>query len=388
MRATFDEVRILYLAKMLRILAANLSSGFVLMYIFKLGYGWTGVFAYLVVIYILKAVSVYFGGFFVAKYGPKHGMLLSNLTYIPTLIFTAMAEQFGLVAIILGLIFQAISISVYNFSQYVGFSKVKNVKHSGRQIGVMYIVEKFASALAPLAGGFFAANFGAPSMMLVSAVLFGVSAIPLLATKEATTPNIKLDFKTFPVKNHWRNFLAQGVGGVYGVSGHLWTLAAPIFVFANFNAYGVIGVLASLSAVFSMIAAIIYGKIVDGKSGQKLLRATVVSKAIVAVLRSIFLENPVFIGLSNPVEGIVGVGFQMSNSKGAFSDADKSGRRIEYFAIFEICFMIGGLITAFIAAGLFAFFGAKNGMRSFLMFSSVAMLLILVSKYPVYNSKK
>ena len=41
--ATFDEVRVLYLAKMLRILAMNLSNGFVLMYIFKLGYGWNGV---------------------------------------------------------------------------------------------------------------------------------------------------------------------------------------------------------------------------------------------------------------------------------------------------------------------------------------------------------
>ena len=386
--ATFDEVRVLYLAKMLRILAMNLSNGFVLMYIFKLGYGWNGVLAYLMAFYVLSIFWVFFGGYYNAKFGPKHGMLLSNLLYIPMLISTVMAEKIGLPAIIASLALQGASVSIYGLSYYIDFSKVKDVKKSGRQISLMYVVEKTASALAPFIGGFLAMTFGVQSTMLISAAIFALSAIPLLATKEVMKPNIRLDFRGFPFKKHSRNFIAQSGNAAQLLIFRLLGVFVPVYVLTNFNSYGVIGFLMSASSIFAMVAAIIFGKAIDKKDGMKLLRATVFGRFVLNILRAIFIHNPIFMIFGDLINEIMAVGYMMSHQKGAFSDADRAEKRIEYFVIFEIAYMVMAIALLVVATVIFLILGAENGMRIFLVVCAFVSLLCGIGKYPAYNSKK
>ena len=65
---------------------------------------------------------------------------------------------------------------------------------------------------------------------------------------------------------------------------------------------------------------------------MKLLRATVFGRFVLNILRAIFIYNPIFMIFSDLLNEIMAVGYMMSHQKGAFSDADRAEKRIEYFA--------------------------------------------------------
>lgn len=383
-----SEMQILYIAKLLRFFALNLSSGFVLMYVYKLGYGWLGVILALILIWTVRIVATLLGGIYVAKNGPKHGILLSNLLSIPLLILIGLAKDFGLWAVILAMILQGATLAIYNLSYYINFSKVKKGENASRQIGWMSAIEKSSGIIAPMIGGWLAINFGAQSAMFASAAIYAASAIPLLATREVTKKNIRLEFKTFPFKKHRRNFFAQFWIGTYGNFYTIWGIFVPIFIFTKENSYGVIGFLASLSAVFSIIISLILGKIISEKNGQTILRTSIIGRSILFVVSgvAIFVKSAAI--LANLVGEMLGVGYQISSAKGVFSDADQSKRRIEYFILYEGAYNLGTLSFAILAGILMLVFGAETGLRTFMVVSGILSLLALFFKYPIYQKQK
>jgi hypothetical protein len=100
-----SEIQVLYFAKFLRFLAINLSSGIAMIYFYKL-YGWNGVIFALISLWLAKGFTTFLGGIYIAKNGPKHGILLSNILAIPMLVVAGLAGQFGAFAMIVAMIFQ------------------------------------------------------------------------------------------------------------------------------------------------------------------------------------------------------------------------------------------------------------------------------------------
>ena len=158
------------------------------------------------------------------------------------------------------MIIQGFAISIYNVSIYVGMSKVKNNKKAGGQLGVLYSIDKIAAALSPIIGGWLAIFIGMESALYISAILFVMSAIPLLSTREVMKNDIKLNFKTFPVKKYLNKiFIPQTLTSGPSSTVHFtWRIFVPVFIFSQVNSYGVIASLASLSAIVSIIAAIAF----------------------------------------------------------------------------------------------------------------------------------
>lgn len=380
-------MEILYAAKLLRFLAMNLSGGFVFMYIYKLGYGWVGVILSIILVWLTRIFAVFFGGIYVAKHGPKHGILLSNLLSIPLLIFVGMAKDFGLPALILSMTLQGIAVGIYNLAYYIDFSKVKKGENPSRQTGVMMIIEKSTAILAPIVGAWLSVTFGAHSAMFMSSVIFALSAIPLLVTREITKNNIRLDFKTFPYQNHWRNFFSHFWIGALAIYAAIWGIFVPIFIFSKENSYGVIGVLASVSSVFSMIFSIFIGEFVTSEKGARVLRTSIFGRSLAMVLAGLAVFSRPAVLLLNVLEEISGVGYKVANQRGAFSDADKSGRRVEYFMLFELAYVLGALIFSILAGIFFLAAGAEFGFRAFFVFSGVLVLIAMAFRYPAFSKK-
>lgn len=380
-------MEILYVAKLLRFLAMNLAGGFVFMYIYRLGYGWTGVILSIILVWFVRIFAIFFGGIYVAKHGPKHGILLSNLLSIPLLISVGMAKDFGAPALILAMILRGVSVGIYNLSYYVDFSKVKKGANASRQAGVMLAIEKSTAILAPIVGAWLSATFGAHSAMFVASAIFALSAIPLLATREVTKNNIQLDFKTFPYRNHWRNFFSHFWTGTLMIYVSIWGIFVPLYIFSKENAYGVIGVLASASSVFSMIFSIFIGKFVTSEKGARVLRASILGRSLAMVLAGLAVFSRPAVLLLNVLEEISGVGYKVANQRGAFSDADKSGRSVEYFVLFELAYILGALVFAILAGIFFLVAGAEFGFRAFFVFSGLSILVALGFRYPAFSKK-
>ena len=386
--ASFTEVGILYVARILRLLAMNLSSIFILIFLYEIGYSFQFLIFYLIGYYALKVVGAIVGGFYVAKRGPKHGLLLSNLLYIPMLIVTSMAEEFGLPAVIAGLILQALSVAIYDLSYHIDFSKVKDVKSSGKQIGIMYVIEKITGGLAPMIGGFLAMTIGAQPVMLISAGLFALAAIPLLTSEEPIKTNQKINFYAFPWKNFWRNFTAQIGSGFDVVSSNIWSLLTPIFIFAGQNVYGVIGVLSSIGAIVGVVAALSYGYFVDRGKGLKLLQTPVYIKALTLAIRGGFIFSPAGAVASNLVSESTTTGYNMAYFKGAFDAADRSGSRIVYMMATMIVEYFTGIIASIIALiCLNSFQIEQNGLRFFLVLSAIGILMYSTADFPLYRKR-
>ena len=85
----------------------NLSSIFILIFLYELGYSFGFLAIYLAGFYFFKVIGAILGGFYIARFGPKHGALLSNLLYIPTLIIISHTAELGLGAVVIGMILQA-----------------------------------------------------------------------------------------------------------------------------------------------------------------------------------------------------------------------------------------------------------------------------------------
>lgn len=387
--AGFDEMSILYVAKFFRSLALNLSSGFVLMYFYKIGYGWNGVLLFLILSYLVKLASVWIGGKYIAKHGPKHGILLSNILNIPMLIMASLTAKFGVFMAIGTMVIQGVAQSIYNISSYVSVSKVKNDEKAGRQLSVLYSIDKIMAALSPIIGGWLAIFIGMESALYVSAILFTFSAIPLLSTREVMKSDIKLDFKNFPVKKYLKRvFVPQTItSGPSSTIHFIWGIFVPVFIFSKENSYGVIAFLASLSAIISIVAALIFGKFVDKNQGGKMLRGSLFIRGVVNLLRGIFIMNPLAVVLTNIANEIAGVAYSLSNTKGAFFEADDSGERIEYFVLSESFFFIGSLFYSVLAFILFLFFGAEVGLRIFFALAGIVLVFFGNIKYAVYAKK-
>lgn len=386
--ASFTEVGVLYLARILRLLAMNLSSVFILVFLYEIGYSFKFIAVYLIIYYVVKIIATILGGFYIAKHGPKHGLLLSNILYIPMLIIMSTAEEYGLHAIMLGLTLQAFSVAIYDLSYQIDFSKVKDIKSAGKQLSIMYIVEKIAGGLAPMIGGFLAMTIGAQPVMLISAVIFALAAIPLLATEEPMKTNQKINLYAFPWRNFRRNFIAQIGSGFDLVSSNIWALITPIFIFAGQNAYGVLGVLMSIQAVVGVAAAMIYGIFVDKGKGLKLLQIPVYIKSLTLAIRGGFIFNPIGAVASNLVSESTTTGYNMSYFKGAFDAADRSGSRIIYMMAIFIVENIAAAVASAIALLCINIFHVEElGLRSFMVISAVAILMYSTADFPLYRKK-
>lgn len=271
----------------------------------------------------------------------------------------------------------------------VGMSKVKNNKKAGGQLGVLYSIDKIAAALSPIIGGWLAIFIGMESALYISAILFVMSAIPLLSTREVMKNDIKLNFKTFPVKKYLNKiFIPQTLtSGPSSTIHFTWRIFVPVFIFSQVNSYGVIASLASLSAIVSIIAAIAFGKIVDKNQGGIMLRGSIFIRGLINLCRGLFMMSPLAVVLTNIADEVSGVGYSLSNQKGAFFEADDSGRRIEYFVISESFFFIGSTLYTILAFVLFLAFGAETGLRIFFAVSGIVLILLGRIKYTVYEIK-
>ncbi|HSW91188.1 MAG TPA: MFS transporter, partial [Candidatus Saccharimonadales bacterium] len=183
-QATFSEIAELYASRMLRMLAINMSAVFISVFMYQIGYNLTFIAGYWVCYYLFKAIVALPAAKYAAVFGPKHGILLANLLYIPSMLIFTMVPEWGIPALVVAAGFQALSATVYDLCHLIDFSKVKSVDHAGKEIAYMNIVEKVATRLSPLIGGVLAFVAGPKATMVAAAVLFALASIPLFKTAE------------------------------------------------------------------------------------------------------------------------------------------------------------------------------------------------------------
>lgn len=388
--ATFGEIGDLYMSRLLRMVALNIAASFISIYLYQEGYSVAFIAGFWAGFYFIKIAMAIPASILSAWIGPKHSILISNILFIPSMVAFALVPEYGQPMLGAVLIFQSLSAILYGIAYNVDFSKVKSDQHAGKELAYMHMIEKIAAGLSPLAGGALALWVGPQLVLIVTAALFLLSAIPLLRTAEVVKPRQRLTFKGFP----WHLVRSMGwsqfaFGFDVFVSGTAWSLFTAIFIIGVANGdnevYFVNGILMSVIFLAALISSYIYGKLIDRRKGRELMHISAVANSVSHLAR-LMIWSPFTTAGFNAVNELAKTGYILAHHRGVFDNADLSGRRTLYIGVVEAVANIGAgaaalalmIIMLVVGEGVSGFYGL------FLMASAVA-LLILTARFPIYR---
>lgn len=385
--ATFSEVAELYSSRMMRMIAINISAAFVSVFLYQNHYSIQFIAAYWTLFYTLKVLIALPAAKYAAMFGPKHGILLSNLLYIPSMVIYVFVPEWGIPAIAAAGVLQATSSVLYDLCYMVDFSKVKSVEHAGKEIAYMNMVEKIAKGLSPFLGGLLAFAAGPQATMWAAAVLFAIASVPLFKTGEPIQTRQKLAFRGFPWRLTWRSLVAETAVGFDTIaSGTIWSLLVAIGILGvtSNSVYAQLGALLSVVMLAAVASSYVYGKIIDKRRGGELLRAAVIVNSLVHLTRP-FVVSPMIVASVNMANEAATTGYGMAFTRGMFDTADSSGRRVTYLGFIEVMVNAGAVVAGMLFFAFVTLLGDVEGMRAFFFAAAVVVLLIMTPKFHLYQ---
>lgn len=386
--ATFSEISELYASRLLRMLALNLAASFMSIFLYQQGFSISFIALFWGIFFFWKTIIALPAAAIAARIGAKHGILLSNLMYIPSMIFFALVPVYGSWLLILVVLLQGTSAALYSISYSTDFSKVKSVLHAGKEIAYMNIVEKVTTGLSPLIGGLLAFVFGPQVVLVIAAVLFSLAAAPLLRTDEQERPRQRLNFKGFPWHLVRPNIAAQiAIGFDAFTSGTVWTMFVAVYILGVTSAnsiYAENGALLSVVLFAALGASYAYGKLIDQKRGKELLRIASIANSLTHAARS-FILSPVSVAGLNIANEAATTGYTMAYTRALFDNADLSGQRITYLGIVELQSNLGAAIGGLILFLLASVMEDKTSIHLFFFIAAAVVLLITTARFPLYR---
>lgn len=386
----FIELSELYASRVLRTLAMGMIGGFAAIFIYQSGYSLLFVATFFTLYFAARTIAAIPSAFFVARFGPKHGTLVSNLLFIPAMVALTTVPVYGLWSLGIFLVLNSFSRTLYEVCHLVNFSKVKHIEHAGKEIGIMQIVDRMTTALSPLIGGLIAFVFGPQVMIIIAAIVLALAAGPLFYTSEPVKTNQKITFRGFNWRKIWRSIIAAFAWGVdLNISGYMWYLFVFIVVLSGGGneAYAQIGALGSVTLFSGLISAYVFGRIVDKKRGGELLKYSVFGTAALHLVRP-FVQTPGTVVAMNISNEVTTTGYTMPFLKGLFDTADSlPGYRIIYVTVVVIGQSLGDTVGAgVLALGVF-FLGDTEGFKLAYVALAPLTLLIAFHGFAVYKKR-
>jgi len=386
--ATFSEVAELYASRLLRLTALNIAATFMSIYLYQQGIPLLSIALYWSAFYAFKVLFAIPMAALAARIGPKHGILIANILYIPAMIAFALAPIVGFWVLAIVLVLKGLSSSLYMISYSIDFSKVKSNDHAGKEIAYMNIVEKITAGLSPLIGGLLALFFGPQVVLIVAAVLFLLAAAPLFKTAEQELPNQKLVFRGFSWRLVGGIFFAQIARGFdFFASATMWSLYVAIFIIgitASNEVYVINGLLLSVVLFAALGASYTYGKLIDNRRGRDLLRIATIANAMTHALRPT-IGTPVSVAGLNIANEAATTGSNMSFVRGIFDNADLSGHRATYMGVLDVLMNFGAMLAALTVALLVYTMDDRAAFSWFFYITAGVVLLVLTARFPLYR---
>lgn len=386
--ATFSEVAELYASRTMRMFALRIVQTFTSVYLLQEGFSLLFIALFWAAFYLLKVLFSWPAARLIARIGPKHVTLISNLVSALGMVFLPFAPEYGLLALIPWNMLQAFSGCSNDLAYLVDFSKVKNSEHAGKEIGYMNIFEKIATGVSPLIGGGLALLYGPEALMILSAALFLLSAVPLLLTAEPVRIRQKLQVRGFPWRTTWRSMVAESaIGFDVFATGSTWSLFMALVIFSNSHdeIYLQIGAISSVTLVAALASSYAFGRLIDHRRGKELLRLGVILNSTLHFVRP-FITTPVSVVLMNSANEAATTAYSMAFMRGLFDTADQSGHRIVYLAFIEMVINFGAALAACTLALIVAITtDSQIGFSVFFMVTGIITLVIMTPRFMLYR---
>lgn len=382
----FSELNELYASNLLRRLSISVLMIFVPIYLYRHDYNVTAILCMYGVFFVAKVVCDILAGYTVARFGPKHTMIVAALLQVLISALFMTVPDYNWSFALMGAVWGA-SASFYFIPFHVEFSKIKHLKHSGSEIGYMNVIERLGAALGPALGGILAVIFGPTSIFVVATLMAFASLWPLFRSMEPVKTHQRLNFKAFPVARANRDifsYMAHGLENTLCIN--LWPFYLGLFVLSG-SVYAQLGIMSSIAVLASIYSAHTVGRMLDRSSGLKLLRISLAANALVHVMRPFVHTIMPAYGLSIANEVITN-GYRIPYTKGFYAAADEyPGFRIVYVVTMEAMSSIAkGTVWFFLALCSVAL-GTRSALTAGFIIAALASLLIMSENFRALRAR-
>ncbi len=333
-RMTLSQLGEIYIAMMLRSLALSIIGVFIPVYLIQYGYSVSEILLFFAVMFLMRSLADIAAGYVVARWGPKHSMMMSNILLVLALGSFILLPTYRF-SVLLPAVLLAFANSGFFIAFHVDFSKVKHQISEGRELGTMFIWERVGGVAGPILGGLIAVLFGDRIMFVAAGIILILGFIPLLRTMEPVKTKQQLQFRSLAIRPMIRDLFSYGFVGIENTMRLMfWPLFLTVSLFAS-GSYLKIGGIVSVGVLAAIIATTVIGKLVDNRRGKLLLQVSAVGTALVHLIRP-FVQN-IFTAFGVSVVGdITAVGHRIPYTKGMYDAADSHpGLRIVYLVTME-----------------------------------------------------
>ena len=288
------QARELFVSNIIINLALAMVQIFEPIYLYRMGYNVSQIALFYLFVYVLYFFIIPYGAKFANRYGYENGMFLGSSLYIIFYLCLFLIPSFPILFYFAILVY-AIQKSFYWPAFHADFAHNSTNAEEGREISSYSISSSLMFVLGPILGGLIITYFGFSVLFIIVSILFLISNLPMLVTKENFT---KRDFKySFILKDIFRKKNFKSLFSTIGYAEELVAMVFwPIFMSVVIISYEKIGILSGISTMIMLTATLYIGKICDRRDKRIILRLSSVFYAFTWIAK-IFARTimPIFI---------------------------------------------------------------------------------------------
>ncbi len=242
----------IYLNTAIRDFAFGVLGILIPIYIYQTTHSLSSAILFYLIHRIATLIAAYPTAKIISKFGPDFSMFISSFIAAIYLTFLSMLPDTPNLIWITALL-GGIQLTLHWLPYHTAFSSVTKEKNLIKNITNASTLSQLVRTLAPLAGGFFAARFGFPSLLLASVLLLTVSTLPIFLD-EYNHKNDLMPFKNlisgiFKSKKRNLNCVFFFRGFRIAIDGAIW----PLVLYSVITNFTQIGGLTTLSLLIAFI---------------------------------------------------------------------------------------------------------------------------------------
>ncbi|MFW0838055.1 MAG: MFS transporter [Candidatus Komeilibacteria bacterium] len=368
-----QEIRELYSSALILNFGLALIFIFEPIYLFRLGYSLQQIMLFWVMVYGIYVFTLPLGAKVAERFGYEHTMFYGTFFWILLYLSMYMIQIYPVFFYITPLIY-VLQKSLYWPAYHADFAKYSEGSEGGREISTLTTLNSLIFIIGPALGGFILYEWGFSVLFILVSVIFLLSNIPMLITKEKFVP-VKIDYehslKRLFRPEHRKSFLAYLGFGEEILVVVVWPIFISLFIKSYLSIGGLIAATTLLTAVVTMLS----GRMSDQMDKRRILRYGV-SFYFISWMMRIFWHSSVGIFFTDTLSRLSKSGLIAVPLTAITYENAKNGKVINTILLFEMSLALGKFLAVLAVFILLFMFG--GGLWPFYIAFIVASLLTLL----------
>lgn len=259
-------------------------------YLYKIGYHLQYIMFFYLLVYVAYFLIMPLGAKFARRFGYEIGIFLGTFLYIAFYIGLFFIAKYPLLFYIVPFIY-ALQKTFYWPAYHADFAHFSDKQEEGREVSAMTAASSLVYIIGPVLAGFIIYEWGYGALFTIVSIMFLVSNIPTLVTREKFTP---ADFSySQAYKSLFSKENRQSLFAYIGFGEELIVLVVwPVFISIVITDMFDLGLVVTLATLITTIATLYIGKLSDSKNKRSILSLGSYVYALAWFIR-IFIVNTV-----------------------------------------------------------------------------------------------